>query len=712
MNLSEALDAAMPELPAQRALKTFPRLHPKLVWREQIEGGVPVVLAHIPGNLGLYRFSPEQWDLIQLFDGNRSYQDVADAYEQQTGVAYDEADVRRFAAGLKEEGLWYRTPSEYGDEARRGHRHGAGKKSHFNVALIHFSAWDPDAFLTRIYPHLKFLYTGWFTLFTLGLFTFMGFVFIEHWGEIGRDTILYYNFTQKGVSDLAEFWILFFFLGFFHESAHGLTCKHYGGSVHRMGFQLLYLSPTFFVDITEGWVYATHWPRLAIIIAGIWTELIFCALATIVWWGTTTGSYAHELAYKVILITGVAVVVMNVNPLIKLDGYYFFCELIGVTELKEQSTAFVSGWIKRNIAGLPVTYEYVNPRRTSLYATYALLSGAYSYLLLLLVVQFAYNVMRGFNPQWAFVPALLLFFVLFKSRLRNLVNFMKTMYLDKKERIRAWLTGPRLAVLVATAAGLLFAPIWRGSVEGRFALEPEQRAVVRAEVPGEVSEVFADEGSPVDLGAPLVHLRNLELRTHAAKARAEAEVAAANATRAQLKYSSFGPAEQEKQQLAQQSRALGEEEAKLNLLSPIAGTVTTPRVRDLLGSHVKAGSTIMEIANLSEMKARIYVPEQMLRDVGVGADVAVKLDAHFESIPGKVTSIAPASTEIEPGLIHSQEYKGLRAPTYYVATVLLPNDERKLLDGLSGTAKIYRSRRSLVGLAWREVREFLERKFW
>lgn len=33
---------------------------------------------------------------------------------------------------------------------------------------------------------------------------------------------------------------------------------------------------------------------------------------------------------------------MNLNPLLKLDGYYFFTETIGIPDLKERSTAFVS----------------------------------------------------------------------------------------------------------------------------------------------------------------------------------------------------------------------------------------------------------------------------------------------------------------------------------------------------------------------------------
>jgi hypothetical protein len=74
--------------------------------------------------------------------------------------------------------------------------------------------------------------------------------------------------------------------------------------------------------------------------------------------------------------------------------------------------------------------------------------------------------------------------------------------------------------------------------------------------------------------------------------------------------------------------------------------------------------------------------------------------------------LAPASAEIEPGLVQVEEYKGIRAGTYYVATVVVPNAHGEMKEGMSGTAKIYSSRRSAVGFAWQTARDFLGRKIW
>ena len=256
MNLAEVLNVALPELPARRIEKSYPRLHPNLIAREQIEGGVPVMVAMVSGGTYVMRFSPEQWKLVQLFNGQRSYREVVELYQQDTGITFGEEEVREFVEALDEGGLWYRTSAELtstasqklADERRRR------AKKKIDLSLMTFSTWDPDDYLTRVYSRLRFVYTEWFTLLTLGMFSIMTLIFVSGWSEIWRDTVRYYTFTDKNAADLAEFWLLFSGIGFFHECAHGLTCKHFGGAVHRMGFMLVYLSPAFFCDVGEVYV--------------------------------------------------------------------------------------------------------------------------------------------------------------------------------------------------------------------------------------------------------------------------------------------------------------------------------------------------------------------------------------------------------------------------------------------------------------------------
>jgi len=713
MNLSEVLNVALPELPARRASRSYPRVNPNVIAREQIEGGVPTMVAMLSGGSYVMRFTPEQWNLVQMFDGQRSYGEVIALYQQETGVEFAEEDVREFVESLEEGGMWYRTSVELASTASEKladeRRRRARKK--IDLSLMTFSTWDPDEYLTRVHERIGFVYTGWFTLLTLGLFAIMVLIFISGWSEIWRDTVQYYTFTDKNAADLAEFWLLFTGIGFFHECAHGLTCKHFGGAVHKMGFMLVYLSPAFFCDVGEVYVYGGKWPRVAAIIAGIWVELMFCSVATIVWWGTPGGA-VHDFAYKIMLITGAAVVLINLNPLIKLDGYYLFGELIGVPTIKENSTEYLSSWVKRKVFRLPVDVPYLRPHRRWLFVGYAIVSGLYSYVVLFAVVRIVYNIAVRFNPQWAFVPAALLAFLILRSRLRSSVRFVKDFYLDKRQRLHAWVKEPYklgAAVLIMLA---LFAPAWRETVSGHFILEPGQRATIRATVPGEIIEVRAAEGTPVSAGTPLFLLRNVHLETEASASMVSLRAAEVRARDAQMNYTNIASAQAEQSSQAGRSRAVFQQIAALQIASPIAGVVISPRLLDRLGSFVREGDVLADVEDSRTLKALIFVPEFQVQRIRMGSPASLRPEAFFQSFRGEVASIAPASSELASGLGQEEKYKGIAPPLYYVATVLIPNPAGIMRSGMSGEAKIEVRKRSVLGMVWETVREFLQRKIW
>jgi putative peptide zinc metalloprotease protein len=672
-----------------------------------------VIYAIVSGANQLYRFTPLQWELLQLFNGERSYEEVSKTLVARTGVLFSPESIQEYVSGLDE--IWYSSPQEPNVmAAQKGaeERHKRAAKKWEDITTITVEHWDPDAYLTRLHEKIEFVYSGWFTLLTLGFLAIMAWIFIDRWSEIGADTLKYYNFTEKGLGDIVEFWLLFCFLGFFHESAHGLTCKHFGGAVHKMGFLLYYLEPCFFVDVTEVYIYAGKWARIATSIAGIWVELIFCSAASIIWWGTPAGTPVHDLAYKIVLITGVGVALINLNPLIKLDGYYILCELVGIIGLKEDSTAFVSSWVRKHVFGLPVEVEFVPRRRRWGFAVYAILSGIYSYTLLYVVVRFTYNVFWKYSPEWAFVPAGLLALLIFKSRIRTLVRFMKTFYLDKKERARRWLLTPRAALVGGLAALLLFIPVWPETRTGRFNLEPIRTAAVHAAVPGEVVSVFPEEAQFVAAGTPLARLRNLDLEGRAAQVASELQVASLRAAEARLHYADYSRAEQERESLRRQSSELTSQLSALQPISPISGIVITPRLPDLAGSYVEAGALLLEVADVSVLRARIYLPEFDLRDVMAGDRVSLKMDSSFERLHSQVAEVAPSASDIEPGLVPLEGYKGLTGMDFYGVMALLPNADGRLRAGMSGTAKITVARRSLASLAGKQVRDFVDRKIW
>ena len=540
----------------------------------------------------------------------------------------------------------------------------------------------------------------------------MAAITITHWSEVGRDSLQFFNFANKSWADVGVFYVLALVTMCWHEIGHGHACKHFGARVPSMGFLLIYLTPAFYTDTSEAVVKATAAQNFIISLAGVWSELLICAVATIVWWGTPPDTPVHSVAYMLVLITGIASVLINWNPLIKLDGYYMLTESFELPELKENSTLYASAWVKRHIWRLPVEVPYVPRRRRFGYFVYALLSGAYSYTVLFVVARFVGNVFRNFNSDWSFVPEFGTALIVFRSRIRILVNFMKLLYLDKKGRLEEWLRSRRSWLIAGALAMIFFLPVWRESVVARFVLEPAHSATLRASVPGIVADVYWNEGARVNAGEPIARLRNLALESRVQQRNADYEVAIMQAASATFRYKNAGTAIQQRMLNEQQRKYLAEQAEQLLLRSPISGVVLTPRLADRQGDYLGEGTVLAEIADLSVMRARIYVSEYDIGRVHDGADVRIAVDGLPRKWNARSSGLAVVSSLADPSLVESSKYKGLVPPRFYCEQLSVGNADGALRPGMRGTARIYGRRRALASFAWETVEHFLDRKLW
>lgn len=543
------------------------------------------------------------------------------------------------------------------------------------------------------------------------MFVLMGGMWAERFSEIWSDSFAYYNFMHKSGWDLVEFWFLFGAMAVVHETGHGLVGKHFGAAIEKMAFSLMYFAPSFICDATQVWVIGGKWARIATAIAGIWIDLLCCFVATVVWWGTAPGMPVHDWAYKVMIITGIGVSVLNLNPLIKLDGYLIFSELVAEPSLKETSTVYLSTWVGNKVFGLPVEVPYVPRRKRLFFIVYALLSGLYSYSLLSFLMIVAYHVLRSFTAEFAFVPALAIGYWVFRSRIQNTAKFMKTLYLDKKQRLKAWFTPARIAATVAVGVVVLFAPIWPDFVNGTFVLAARQSTVIRAIVAGTVRDVSVDEGSSVQAGSPLLRMENLALESKVSEAQAELSRATARELQARQQYSDIALAQQERIQKFTNDQLVRSQVAQLSVTSPIPGTIITPHISDLIGRSVEEGETLLEVADTSYLKAQIYIPEFSMHEVKEGQQVRLLASGRLASSYSPLSSVSPLVASLPDELQSKERLQGLNPPRFSVGTALLRNDGRFFL-GMNGTAKILVGRRSLAGFAAQFGRDLLQRKVW
>ncbi len=132
-----------------------------------------------------------------------------------------------------------------------------------------------------------------------------------------------------------------------HEAAHAAICLRYGGAVLRWGFRFILGAPSVFFDCSSSWLFKEKRQRLHLLIAGPVVDLIFLALSLVaIRYGENRSAGFSFYGSIGALISGV-MVIGNLNPFIRYDGYFILCELLGEPRLKEMDPSQFGSGLKR-----------------------------------------------------------------------------------------------------------------------------------------------------------------------------------------------------------------------------------------------------------------------------------------------------------------------------------------------------------------------------
>ena len=132
--------------------------------------------------------------------------------------------------------------------------------------------------------------------------------------------------------------VLSYLLGVCHEVGHALVLVHRGCRVKSAGFLIYFGSPALFIDSSDGLMLDQR-GRIQQSLAGPYTELAIAGAASLVAFGFPDAAVSETLFRFAVL--NYFVVFLNLVPLLELDGYWIFSDLIQVPDLRPRSLAFV-----------------------------------------------------------------------------------------------------------------------------------------------------------------------------------------------------------------------------------------------------------------------------------------------------------------------------------------------------------------------------------
>jgi putative peptide zinc metalloprotease protein len=484
-----------------------------------------------------------------------------------------------------------------------------------------------------------------------------------------------------------------------------------------MGFMLIYFGPAFFTDTTDMHVFDKTSKRQWTIFAGLWIEMVICALATLLWYFTAPGSVLNDLGYKTLLLTGVSGLVFNLNPLMKYDGYYALGQYLEVDNLREDSFAYLKVWLEKVVLRQDVELPPASKRKRRIYLTYGISAFCYSTLIVYFFASFMRNVfVRWYGDSWGYLATAGALYFMLRKRLKKAFAAARAGWPRAKEKIMAWKITRGQTLVAAAAAALLVLPPTVLKIGSEFILEPGARAEVRALAPGVLGEQGIREGALVEAGSVLGVLHNPELDARAASLKEEKTLA----ERSMLAASSRGDLNTAQKYSAVYDR-LNVESAEairlrdaLVLRAPIAGVVTTPGVERRAGEYFTEGESFVTLADRSTMRARVLVRDWELQEVAEGAAVKMNVRAFpYRTFSGTVRQILPAAAPEEPVTADkTPERAGRRLSNYFAAVLEFPNADGALKEGMTGTAKIY-GRRTPRAWQWaREAWRWLRSQVW
>ncbi len=507
----------------------------------------------------------------------------------------------------------------------------------------------PDAFLQKTYPLVRPLFSKAF-LIVIVTITLAGLYLVSREWDAFVATFPHF-FSWQGA---AMFAVSLAGLKVLHEFGHAYAATRAGCRVPTMGVAFLVMVPVLYTDVSDAWRLRSKSERLVIGAAGMMVELCIAGIASFMWVFLDDG-LLRSIAFVLATVSWIMSLAINLNPLLRFDGYYLLADALGIENLQARSFALGRWALRRILFGLKDPEPETLPRsRRNLLIAYAWATWVYRLLLFIaiaLVVYFFFFKVLGvilfaveivwfiLRPIWSELRE-------WKSNLPRIVG-----------NGRAWMT----VAIACVALVLAFAPVSRG-VAVPAILEPAQFSRLYANSKAQVVAVAVKNGQHVKAGNVLLELRSPSLQHELKLARIEldlverrlARVAGDVKDRSELIVL-------RRQQAALRDKIAGvqKEIGLLTVRAPFAGTVQDVNSGLHFGRWVDRREPLAVVIGPGGDTARGYIQEADLWRVRQGdRGKFIADDGQFRNVAVSVQDISASSVSELPLAYLASTYDG------------------------------------------------------
>ncbi|WP_339742365.1 hypothetical protein [uncultured Rubinisphaera sp.] len=698
-----------------------------LQFTERSEGYIITWIVKDPVSRAYYQVRPELYFLLQKLDGEISLAGLVQKMNENfLERHWTTHDVLGLIKELIEKQLARALVVDPELSPLNTENH-AKKRSGINPLYFRLPGWDPTALLNWLMPFFAWFYSRASVLFFSCCALIACGALVGEWDRFWAEfSFTAFHPTGQGIYC---FWLALALTKAIHELSHGLRCRLLGGEVHEIGVAMIVFSPCLYCNVSDAWCMPSRWSRIQVSLAGIYAEIALGSLAVGLWLLTGPG-FTHDFMAHVIGVTLCSTVLVNLNPLLKFDGYYVFSDLLGVTNLREKSKKLFHYQIAEIVSGKSLRRNTQLPQRKQIwYLLYHVCSIVYTMLILIVISEFLYHLLKPYQLGW--ISRVVLVQGLMTMLIQGLTSFYQLMKEHKDVSMRpARLIFPLL--LVGASGYFIFAVPFSNRTTAPLVASPKLSSSLMADVSGTLSEVEdRNRDDSVIAGQKVLTLQDSQYERKSIRLRADLEkqkvITALNEHLS--KPQSVAQSRELENYHRKRMKLLEAEAEKLTVLAPISGIVIPAveiPIAETLEEKIESKSwdgdidntaeshpyvarqtPLLNIYDDSEFTATILVTEEEKKALRVGQLISLRLQG-FPDVPisGTVCFLSDHAFKNEPSedwelrnLLSRETQFNAASDTElsrYVIRVSWSRQQLPLIAGMQGQALIEHPSRTIA----------------
>lgn len=619
--------------------------------------GSPSYTLYNPVSNKYYKLDWAEFECLSRFQVCESAKDLQDLIAKETTLDISLDEIREIIDFVLKNGL-----AEFSDQraygalpkpktgASRGAKSQSWIRSFQKLIFLKVPLFEPRNFLRRSFPYISFLFSKAALFFTALIFISGFFLVVQRPDEFFNTFV--YMFSWQG---LVLTLCVFALIKVIHELSHAFTATKYGVDVPHMGVAFIIFYPVLYTETTAAWALEDRRKRLAIGLAGVAAELSLAGLFFYIWYFTPDGMI-RSIAFTVIAISLLNSLLINLNPLMKFDGYYVLSDYLGIDNLHSRALAFARWNIRKILFGLsdePPENALENDKRFFVvFGTLLLIYRLFLFTAIGIALYMLFPKPFGLILMLAEIAVFVIMPVTGEVR----IWWRRRLEIISLKRGRVTL-GVGLAVLV-----FMTVPV-QSEIQAPAVMTYQDYRVVYPPHSALIKEIKVQEGQDVEQGDLLVVMHSSDLQREIQKARLELTAAQ---TRKKLGYllkkkdqESKPALDQKIKQARENLRQLLKKQENLTIRAPFSGTVKDLPYDIHEERYVNASQPLMRIVQKTEPVLLAYVKESQITRISRRNEGRFYADFELSSwFSAHVTKISSTDTEDMRWLSLASPYGG------------------------------------------------------